>query len=194
MLIKPEKFKISSDYHLKHKNVLIYDNRPFATIEEHDAKIIENHNSVVKVDDDFFFGGDFCFDKSKARIEELIQQLNGNKYFIKGNHDHKDIVKIYEKYGTYLGEQTLIKVGESKSTAQSIVLNHFALRVWNKSHHGTWMLYGHSHGSLDHTPWGKSMDVGIMMNNYFPFDFYQIKEIMDKRIIHEVDHHITNGR
>jgi hypothetical protein len=26
------------------------------------------------------------------------------------------------------------------------VLCHYAMRVWNRSHHGAWHLYGHSQG------------------------------------------------
>ena len=187
LLIKENKFKISSDYHLRHKNVLKYDNRPFSSIEEHDKAIIESHNSTVDENDDFFFLGDFCFDRKISTIEYLLSRLNGNKYFIKGNHDKKNIIKAYEKFGTYLGEQASIKVGNSYKDSQDIVLNHFAMRTWEKSHHGSWHLYGHSHGSLEHINWGKSMDVGIMVNDYKPFSFHQIKAIMDKR--KSIKHH-----
>ena len=43
---------------------------------------------------------------------------------------------------------------------QGIVLCHYAMRVWNKSHHGNFMLYGHSHGSLADDPNSMSFDVG----------------------------------
>ncbi len=35
---------------------------------------------------------------------------------------------------------------------QPIVICHYAMRVWNRSHHGAWHLYGHSHGNLPDTP------------------------------------------
>ena len=35
---------------------------------------------------------------------------------------------------------------------QDIVLCHYAMRVWQKSHYGAWMLYGHSHGTLPDNP------------------------------------------
>lgn len=188
-LFKPEKLYISSDYHLRHTNVLKYDSRPFKDINKHDEAIISNHNSIIGKDDDFIFLGDFCFDRKRSTIEWLLSRLNGNKYFIKGNHDKKDIIQAYDKYGVYLGEQTMIKVGSDYKTAQNIVLNHFAMHVWDKSHHGAWLCYGHSHGSLEHTSWGKSMDVGIMLNDYKPFSYYDIKRILDKRGTKVVDHH-----
>lgn len=77
---------------------------------------------------------------------------------------------------------------------QRICMSHYAMRVWNKSHHGSWMLYAHSHSTLEGTPWGKSMDVGI--DNYFrlngeykPFSFQEIRTIMNTRDVAIVDHH-----
>src|SRR5690606_10093180 len=114
--------------------------------------------------DDFYFLGDFCFGKN---TEEYLKRLNGNKFFIKGNHDKKHTIKLYYKYGTYLGEQGKIKIDD-----KDIILNHYAMRIWNRSHHGTFQLYGHSHGSLP--PIGRQMDVGIMLNNYYPFNYEDI--------------------
>ena len=63
------------------------------------------------------------------------------------------------------------------------------MRVWNASHHGSWHLYGHSHGSLENNPNGKSMDVFIGNNNYYPYEISDIIKILDKRKIQLIDHH-----
>ena len=123
----------------------------------------------------FYFLGDFCL-KDIKYAEDCLQRLNGNKFFIKGNHDNHQFVKLCAKYGVYLGEQSKITIH-----GKDIILNHFAMRVWNRSHHNSWHLYGHSHGGLEGTPWGKSMDVGINVHDYYPLSFDQIKSIMDKR-------------
>jgi hypothetical protein len=39
---------------------------------------------------------------------------------------------------------------------QPIVLCHYAMRVWNRSHHGAWHLYGHSRGNLPAAPIAQS--------------------------------------
>lgn len=188
-LFNPKTTYFSSDYHLSHANILKYDNRPFDNIDQHDEIIIQNHNAVVGKNDDFFFLGDFCFSKNISKIESFLDRLNGNKYFIKGNHDKNIIIKSYKKFGNYLGEQVSIKVGDTYKTAQNIVLNHFAMRVWVKSHHNAFHFYGHSHGSLEYTPWGKSIDVGIMQNEYFPFSYYTLSKILNNREVKIIDQH-----
>jgi calcineurin-like phosphoesterase family protein len=69
-------------------------------------------------------------------------------------------------------------IGESIN-GQYIWCSHYAHRVWNLSHHGSWHIYGHSHGSLP--PIGLSWDVGVDNNNYFPVSFDQLSEIMKKQ-------------
>jgi calcineurin-like phosphoesterase family protein len=172
----------STDWHLDHANVIKYDNRPFKDVREMNKTIIDNYNKIVKPNDNFYFLGDFCFNIRNA--EEHLSKLNGNLFFIKGNHDKQDMIRLYQRYGTYLGEQKKIKV-----QGQEIVLNHYGMRVWDKSHHGTWCLYGHSHGSLPDDPNSLSMDVGCMLFDYKPLEFAQIKEIMSKKTWKPIDHH-----
>jgi calcineurin-like phosphoesterase family protein len=76
---------------------------------------------------------------------------------------------------------------------QKIICCHYALRSWNASHHGSWHVYGHSHGDLEHTPYFKSMDVGVDAANdhhgkgYTPFTFEEIAKIMKAR--EQLQHH-----
>ena len=126
----------SSDIHYGHKNILKYDNRVFSSIEEHDAEILRLHNLTVGKNDDFYYLGDFCFGRPEY-AEEILRQMNGNKFFIWGNHD-KHMVPLYKKYGTYLGMKAIINV-----QGQEITLDHFSARVWNRSYHCSYMLYGH---------------------------------------------------
>ena len=37
----------TSDTHWGHANILKYDNRPFATIDEHDEELVRRWNAVV---------------------------------------------------------------------------------------------------------------------------------------------------
>ncbi|WP_259015730.1 metallophosphoesterase family protein [Emticicia fluvialis] len=166
----------SSDYHFDHQNILRYDNRPFATIDQMNEAIIKRHNSQVSKEDHFYFLGDFAFSKDKYRIEQLLKRLNGKKFFIKGNHDYYDTIKLYERWGEYLGEQKTIKID-----TQWIVLNHFCLREWDRKHHGSWHLFGHTHHRLPYDHENLTMDVGINGYDYYPVEFNEIKTYMNQK-------------
>lgn len=187
----------SSDWHLGHSNILKYDNRPFKTIDEMDNAIILNATSILGKGDTLYYIGDFCFTKDNNTAEGHMKALaltGADLIFIRGNHDNKIIRKLYSKYGIYLGEQFMISCYD-----QDIVLNHYAMRVWNKSHNGSWHLYGHSHDTLEYEAWGKSMDVGVqsayrIKGEYTLFSFEDIKSILSTRSQKIIDHHGKTGR
>jgi calcineurin-like phosphoesterase family protein len=122
--------------------------------------------------------GDFCFSE---KGQGILDQLNGNKHLILGNHD---------KEGRKLrGWASIEKLREIYVGNQMIVLCHYAMRVWNKSHHGTWHLYGHSHGSLPDDPNSLSFDVGVDCHDYKPLEFEDVARIMKKKTWKAIDHH-----
>jgi calcineurin-like phosphoesterase family protein len=63
------------------------------------------------------------------------------------------------------------------------------MKVWNKSHHGAWHLYGHSHGSLPDDINSLSFDVGVDSHDYKPISYEEVKRIMKKKIFKPLDHH-----
>ena len=161
-----------SDTHFGHVNILKYDNRPFENIKEHDETLIKNWNEVVSKTDDIYFLGDFSFMKDEV-AELIMKQLNGNKLFIKGNHDKCGAIKLYEKYGTYLGELFTTKINK-----QPITLCHYKMEVWDRSHYGSWHLFGHSHGKTKDNPNSLCFDVGVNCNYYHPIEFEQVSNRM----------------
>ena len=131
----------TADFHLGHKNIIRYCNRPFQTVEEMNQEILERLNSRVKANDILYFLGDFCIGP-KARAAELRQQIRCKKIFaLAGNHD-KETRKLTQEF-TWLND-----LAEVSLNGQRIVLCHYAMRVWNQSSRGAWHLYGHSHGKL----------------------------------------------
>src|SRR6185437_4041805 len=134
-----------ADTHFSHKNILKYQpvSRPFENIHEMNKVLTIRWNSVVHKDDTIYHLGDFCF-SGKASAQTIFDGLNGNKILIVGNHDNKAIRELGWKEVHRLHE---ISVGENGKNYR-IILCHFAMKVWNKAHHGTLQFYGHSHGSL----------------------------------------------
>lgn len=157
----------TSDTHFYHQGIINFCNRPFSTVEEMNETIIKNWNSVVGINDTIYHLGDFSWSKDWS---EIIYQLNGNITLIKGNHD-KQINKSLFK-----GVYDLLEI---KIEGNSITLCHFAMRVWNKSHFNSWHLFGHSHYTLP--PEGKSFDIGMDTNNFYPYSFEDIKLLMINR-------------
>ena len=72
---------------------------------------------------------------------------------------------------------------------QLIILSHYAHQVWNRSHHGSWHLYGHSHGSLPDDPASLSFDAGCMLFGMRPISYDKVKEIMRTKWFVPIDHH-----
>lgn len=157
----------TADEHYGHKNIIKYCNRPFDNVLEMNERIIANHNKVVGCNDTVFHLGDVSMKTPHSLVvERYLQHLNGKEhYYIKGSHD-KWLKFPYE---------VIMEIRECK---QFIVLCHYAMRVWPRSHYNSWQLYGHSHGRLPGV--GKQYDVGVDNNNFSPVSFDEIKAIMEK--------------
>ena len=155
----------TADEHYGHENIIKFCNRPFKSVEEMDADIIERHNDVVSSNDIVVHVGDFTLSKKNIAIEYL-KKLKGNHTFLRGSHD-----RWLPKSAPYLWQE--------KIDGQIIVACHYAMRVWPKSHYNSWQIYGHSHGKLE--PQGKQWDVGVDINNFYPVSFDQLVEIMKAR-------------
>jgi len=163
----------TADEHYFHKNMIEYANRPYANVSDMNEALITNHNKIVKSNDITYHIGDFAFG-SMDNIKKLIGQLNGKHIFIYGSHD-KSIARMGRRGEIdYRGSRIEIEIKN-----RFIVMDHYCLRVWAKSHYGSWHLFGHSHGKLE--PIGKSWDVGVDNNNFYPVSFDRICEIMAGR-------------
>lgn len=176
--MKNKKIWFISDTHFGHKNIIKYCNRPFNNVHEMDEALIRNWNETVGQDDMVYHVGDFAMGSDPAKI---LRRLNGSKILIKGNHDKRpQTAHGWSEIHNYL---------EIYIENQFIVLFHYSMRVWNKSHHGAWMLYGHSHNTLPDDPNSKSIDVGVDCHDYRPISFEDVKRIMAKKNTIPVDHH-----
>lgn len=186
------KIFFTSDTHFSHGNIIRYCNRPFSSAQDMNRQIIDNWNSVVMSDDIIYHLGDFAFVKNEYEVGAILSKLNGKIYFIFGNHDrsmHNFFSRPLYKEKYYHKIINLNHHAEIKIDGQAITLNHYAMRVWNKSHHGAWQLYGHSHGTLPDDPNARAIDVGVDCHNFYPISFEQIKKIILKKNFVPIDHH-----
>lgn len=177
----------TSDTHYFHKNIIKYSNRPYRSVEEMNAALIENFNKKVRPIDTWYHLGDFGFAQPQE-LRKIKLQLNGIGHLILGNHDHaKDFYGSFETVGPY--KEIKIPDPDAKQGIQRIVLFHYSGRVWNQSHRGAWQLYGHSHGTLYNDPNLLSMDVGVDPCGYNPISYEEVKELMKKKTFKPIDHH-----
>jgi calcineurin-like phosphoesterase family protein len=186
----------TSDLHIGHKNITGKSvskwksgYRNFNSVTEMNDTIINNINNYVKWDDVIYFLGDFAFVDVK-KIQDSRHRINCQTiHFLYGNHD-EDIRNDQKLQGIF----TSIKdVDFITVNSQNYFLSHYSHRVWPASHRGTIHLYGHSHGSIP--DFGKSMDVGIdvayrLLGEYRPFSITEIIDIMSKKEVSELDHHV----
>lgn len=82
-----------ADLHFGYKNILEFDRRPYSSIEEHDADIIQRWNSVVGKTDHTYILGDLSF-CNEDRTIEILRSLNGYKRLVIGNHDDQFLKSV----------------------------------------------------------------------------------------------------
>lgn len=158
----------TADQHYGHRNIIKYCNRPFSSVEEMNEVIIERHNEIVGIHDEVIHAGDFTLNKQQY-AEKIIKRLNGRHVFIRGSHDKW-------MNGSY-HEMIVLR----RTDCPVIVVCHYAMLVWPKSHFNSWLLFGHSHGKLNNKIEGKAYDVGVDNNDFYPISLEQIRKVMKSR-------------
>ena len=180
----------TSDFHLGHDRSFIYQKRGFTNIIDHDEFIIETCNALADKNDFIFHLGDFTF-KSRKTCREYREAITcRNIVCIEGNHDH-DLIKYLASVNQKPMKPMLDLQVKTATNNQCITLCHYPMMGWNKSHHGSWNLCGHSHGShpqslpdyVDGKRLDVGVDVGIKFNNTFMFTFEDLVGIMDGKLI-----------
>lgn len=148
----------TSDTHYWHKNILKFcpNTRTGSCVEEMNEILIQRHNEKVSPSSTVYFLGDFSFGTA-SETKQILSRLNGYKHLIYGNHDKviksdASIIRMFESVQEYRS----IHLDKKK-----VVLFHYPMREWDQVHRGAYHLYGHVHGGMDSTVWGRSMDVGI---------------------------------
>jgi len=177
----------TADHHFGHANIIRYCNRPFASAEEIDATLVYLWNEAVGPDDIVYHLGDFTLqplDKFKA----IAWKLNGQLQIAPGSHDRRWLTEFKAndpELHTAPGHPIVVlpplvslELPDLRTGGypQVIVLCHFALRVWDRSHYGAWHLYGHSHGHLPSLV--LSLDVGVDCHGYRPLSLAEVADKM----------------
>lgn len=175
----------TSDLHFMHKRIVELTARHNeTTAEEHTDWLIELWNKQVQKRDKVWHLGDFCFSRKVEDWTKILSRLNGQKFFIRGNHDSSDALN---GSGVVWYDHKRIKREDV-----DFVLFHFPIASWDKQRHGSIHLHGHSHGNYQGL--GKIIDVGLdnsvnIFGEYKFFELQEIKELAGKKDIFIADSH-----
>ena len=172
-----------SDLHIGHANVIRFDKRPFADLNEMHRAIIENWNRRVKTDDTVYILGDFIWYKENDWIY-YVEPLAGNTVLIRGNHDPRQFSATTKRLFMEITNLKEIKDGE-----RNVIMCHYPVPFFRRGFApNAYMLYGHVHLTKEYeylkelrksikanasgngTPNGNFINVGAMMPymNYTP--------------------------
>ena len=159
----------TSDTHFNHANIIKYCNRPFASVEEMNEKLIENWNSVVGKDDLTWCLGDFCLGPDqKKHIPELVSKLNGRINLILGNHDHNS-VKFYYDAG-------FNRVYDRKVIINDFVISAHTPLMFLNDNTRFFQVFGHVHDSELYPTFAKTgCCVCVERHDYKPISWKKIQ-------------------
>jgi calcineurin-like phosphoesterase family protein len=189
----------TADPHFGHGNIIRYCHRPFLSDEEkrlleelgqrgkwrvsdetvrrHDEALLSAINERVAANDLLYIVGDFCMGTLYEAAGYRGRIACKNVFLVWGNHDHRSIAPLFSD----AFEQGMVEVA-----GQAIWLNHYPMRSWNRSFHGSWHLYGHVHGRLawqdtGELDWMLTRDVGVDACGYAPMSFEELSAFMAPR-------------
>jgi calcineurin-like phosphoesterase family protein len=165
----------TSDSHAFHERIIGYCDRPFKDRHEMNAAILKNWNSVVSPLDEVYHVGDVAVGVQPGDdLGGFLYGLNGKIHLVRGNHEKA--AERYPKRFEWIKDYHELDVGK-----QRIVLFHYAMRVWHKSHRGSWHLYGHSHGDLPEIIGVNAFDIGMDCWGFTPLTFDQVRDRMEEK-------------
>ena len=149
--------------------------RPFKSIEEHDAALIQNWNKVVThPSDKVYVLGDVA---QRPKDIENFGKLNGKKILIKGNHDIYGVEKYYKYFKDIRGTHRL---------DNGILMSHIPVHpdTFGKAHKVN--VHGHIHHKKVHmldgdefsVPDPRYFCVSCEQVNYTPVELSTIESLL----------------
>lgn len=194
----------TSDWHIGHKAVIDFSNRPFKDCDDMHRVLINNYNSTVGTHDICYFLGDMGM-TAGPEIKKVVQKLNGTKILVQGNHDKKG-----RQFWMDCGFVTVMNTGSIVIAKQMVTFSHCPLRgvfredttnmrgakpgeMWHKEERhgplyslpdfGQFHLHGHTHApnnGKSTVKQDKQWDIGVDGNKYRPVSISQVESWVAK--------------
>ena len=186
----------TSDWHIQHKNVIDFCNRPFASLEEMHEVLVANVNKLVKPADTLVFVGDITFGNTTI-TKTVIDKINCTCVAIIGNHD--------PKYGSLLNMGFKLAVNTMSMTIHDhqVIVSHYPFKppFWARvlgriakmelryidrrppKTRNTYLIHGHTHSKKRFE--GYALHVGVDAWDYKPVSMKQIETHIHRHSIGE---------
>lgn len=174
----------TADHHFGHTNIIKFCDRPFVDAHDMDRAMISAWNSIVGPEDTVYHLGDFTLTDS---LSPWIHALNfARLYIIPGGHDYRWLAKFDRTLGPrvqILDPLVTVEFPSGNKYPNVVVMCHYPMLTWDRSHYGSLHLHGHSHGGIPSGPAangkGRRIDVGVDGWDFFPVDLQRLLEVME---------------
>lgn len=159
-----------SDPHFGHAAILTFLNpdgsrlRPFANLDEMHDHIIMKWNSRVTEADTVYVLGDICF---KHRHLDILDQCNGRKILIRGNHDNEKLSRYTKHFADVRG----------CDVKEGYIATHVPIHPESVKRFGL-NIHGHLHGNSLRDP--RYFCVSMEQVDYTPITLEEIKQRIEK--------------
>jgi len=182
----------TSDLHFGHANVIKHCNRPFASVDEMDARLIENWNSRVHANDTVYILGDMFF-RNKRPAKDYLRELKGHKHLLLGNHDI-GWLKTVEPGLWFESVERLHTISDHNHL---VTMCHYPMMTWRGAGREGYMVFGHIHNNTNMRFWGaiqgdpQILNAGVDINGYQPVT---LEELIQNNIVFKRAHPVLDGR
>lgn len=174
-----------SDPHFYHRNIIKYCNRPFDDEVHMNTEMIKRYNDKVRSGDTTLFLGDCFFTKDLKAMKYIMEQLNGRKLLLRGNHDDRVTDKQFLDIGfdyvfgeSFIGKIDNYTVRFSHYPYFDSELDKRYADRRPKPETDTFLIHGHTHSNL-RTNINNQIHVGVDAWNYGPALHDEVLEVID---------------
>lgn len=167
-----------SDHHFGHKNIIEMEQRPFKNVYEMNLYMLNKWNETITNEDTIYYLGDIMYKMSPLKFKnEILNNLNGQIYFIEGNHEKEKYLNIYGDRFIWIKHYYEFNYNYNNKD-YFFVLEHYPITSWNRMYRGSIHLHGHNHKIIDYKQITKFniMNVSVENLNYKPISIIEVIE------------------
>ena len=172
----------TADNHFGHVNIQEFEppRKIFKDIEDMDRSMVKRWNERVSPQDTIYILGDFSLCK-RTTTKEYLDQLNGFKILIRGNHD-KSKSNLFN---------AVIDTAILRIAGRPIILSHYPynnpsvaeerFKEMRPIDNGHWLMHGHVHSLWKIKE--KQINVGVDVWDFYPVSITSIEKLLNRSMV-----------